>query len=261
MIRDDITKRINDLSRLIELLEDKIKNMPAGSIRIKNQDGFVYYYHVLNNENLNGIYIPRTESSLIIGLVQKEYHQKVIRSARQELKALSSTLYHFPKTLAEEIYLTLPDVRKHMVVPIKRPDDEYVRAWQAEEYVHKGFKEGDPYYETMNKERVRSKSEMLIADHLKMAGIPYKYEYPVRINNVLYHPDFKILRVSDRKELYLEHCGMLDDKKYCNDLVTKLNDYAMNGIYIGNNLYLLFETDKYPLDMRVLDIMIDKCFR
>ncbi len=148
-----------------------------------------------------------------------------------------------------------------MISPILRPDDEFVRAWQAEEYVHKGFKEGDPYYETMNKERVRSKSEMLIADHLKMAGIPYKYEYPVRINNVLYHPDFKILRVSDRKELYLEHCGMLDDKKYCNDLVTKLNDYAMSGIYIGNNLYLLFETDKYPLDMRVLDILIDKCFR
>ena len=127
--------------------------------------------------------------------------------------------------------------------------------------MHKGFKEGTPYYETMNGERVRSKAEQIIADHLKQAGVPYKYEYPTMINGELIHPDFKILRLSDRKEIYLEHCGRVADPEYYDDMVRRINNYAMNGIIIGDNLYLLFETINAPLDVRVLDKLIEEQFR
>ena len=113
----------------------------------------------------------------------------------------------------------------------------------------------------MNGERVRSKSEQIIADHLKKAGIPYKYEYPTMINGKIIHPDFKILRVSDRMELYLEHCGRVDKPGYYDDMVIRINNYAMNGIVIGCNLFLLFETADVPLDVRVLDKLIEEQFR
>ncbi|MBO4579475.1 MAG: hypothetical protein J5715_04910 [Clostridiales bacterium] len=194
-------------------------------------------------------------------MAQKRYYQKVIRTANKEKDCLRTAINSFPKITAEDIYMTLPEERRALINPIKRPDDEFVRDWLSEEYVHKGFKEGMPYFETMNGERVRSKAEQIIADHLKHAGIPYKYEYPMMINGELIHPDFKILRLSDRKEIYLEHCGREDKPSYYDDMVTRINNYAMNGIIIGDNLYLLFETHNAPLDVRVLDKMIEEQFR
>ena len=64
-----------------------------------------------------------------------------------------------------------------------------------------------------NGERVRSKSEVIIADILKNNGIPYRYEYPVLINRNI-HPDFCCLNVRTRKEYFWEHFGKMDDIEY-----------------------------------------------
>ena len=75
------------------------------------------------------------------------------------------------------------------------------------------------------------------------------------------HPDFTILRVSDRKIVYYEHCGKVGDKEYGDDMVERLNDYAEEGIVIGDKLFITCESENKPFDVRVLDAMIDKVFR
>lgn len=261
MLIDDMNRRINDISKLKNILERKIKEMPKGRVRIKRRGKAVYFYHIPDNGIDNGNYLHKIDMDMVKALVQKDYMGKVVCAADKEVKALKLAINSFPKITAEDIYMTLPEERRALINPIKRPDDEFVRDWLSEEYLHKGFKEREPYYETMNGERVRSKSEQIIADHLKQAGIPYKYEYPIVINGELIHPDFKILRVSDRKEIYLEHCGRVDKPDYSDDMVIRVNNYAMNGIIIGDNLYLLFETLNNPLDVRVLNRMIEEQFR
>ena len=44
---------------------------------------------------------------------------------------------------------------------------------------------------------VRSKSEMIIANILIMAGIPYVYEYPYNLGGIDYYMDFTILSILD----------------------------------------------------------------
>jgi hypothetical protein len=102
---------------------------------------------------------------------------------------------------------------------------------------------------------------MIIADRLFISGIPYKYECPIDVMGIINHPDFTILRISDRKILYLEHNGKMDDTEYKDDMVTRLNDFNQVGIRQGKNLFLTFESSSVPFDVRTLESMIAEHFR
>lgn len=118
-----------------------------------------------------------------------------------------------------------------------------------------------PVYETINGERVRSKSEQLIADRLYFNGIPYIYEFPLIIGDMTFHPDFTILRMSDRRVLYYEHLGRMDDPGYSNKNTRRINIYSNNGIIMGDNLFISMETSLHPLDIRTVDRLIKTNFR
>lgn len=58
--------------------------------------------------------------------------------------------------------------------------------------------------------------------------------------------------------MYLEHFGKLDDKDYAETTLYKLNTYEKNGIYMGVNLFITYETGKKPLHAKALDGLLKK---
>ena len=125
----------------------------------------------------------------------------------------------------------------------------------------KPFKKGAPEFYTLKGERVRSKSEVIIADRLRANGIPYRYECPLKVGNKVIHPDFTILRMSDRKIIYHEHCGKMSDQQYLDDMLSRARDYNDAGIILGDRLFYTFETDTTPLDVTILDNIIKRHYR
>ena len=113
---------------------------------------------------------------------------------------------------------------------------------------------------TSKGERVRSKSEMLIADTLARMGVPYHYEYPVTLNDnghtFTMYPDFLCLNLRTRQEFIWEHFGLMNDSVYSSKTVKKLRTYAQNGIYSGHNLITTVETPELPLNTRYLEKII-----
>ena len=69
-------------------------------------------------------------------------------------------------------------------------------------------------YLTENGDLVRSKSEWIIADKLKAAGIKYQYEQPLVLDGVERLPDFTIRDEDAGTVWYWEHNGMLSDDEY-----------------------------------------------
>jgi len=69
-------------------------------------------------------------------------------------------------------------------------------------------------YLTENGDLVRSKSEWIIADKLKAAGIKYQYEQPLILDGVERFPDFTIQDEDSGTVWYWEHNGMLSDDEY-----------------------------------------------
>lgn len=97
------------------------------------------------------------------------------------------------------------------------------------------FYEDKLIHRTSGGEMVRSKSEVLIADHLarkeKELGFDYRgYEKPLTIDGVTKYPDFTIEDGASGKTYFWEHCGMLHVPSYLKRWEEKLAWYKANKI-------------------------------
>ena len=94
-------------------------------------------------------------------------------------------------------------------------DQHYAAQWLKVQYQGLSFTPDAPEYQTALGERVRSKSEVIIADALSRHQIPNRYEYPLKLSkgqqtHIIY-PDFLCLNIHTRREYIWEHFGMMDD--------------------------------------------------
>lgn len=85
-------------------------------------------------------------------------------------------------------------------------------------------------YLTENGDLVRSKSEWIIADKLRAAGIKYQYEQPLLLDGVERLPDFTIRDDDSDQVWYWEHNGMLSEAGYRSRWERKLAAYLKAGI-------------------------------
>lgn len=167
----------------------------------------------------------------------------------------------YEKTSLKSIYEEMNPYRRNLLFAPIIPDEEYIKQWQLVRYEGKIFQSETSEIITERGERVRSKSEKIIADKLYALGIPYRYEYPLVLEGgIKLYPDFTILRMPQRDEVYLEHLGLLDNNEYVESVVYKLNAYERNGIYLGVNLFITHETSKKPLNTRALNSIIRTMF-
>ena len=257
-IKNLLEVRQNQLTQLKKEKEKAIEKAPDGSLRICKHGNKTQYYHRNNPKDFNGVYIKEKDVGLARKLAQKDYDKKVLCSAEKELNAISKYLSNCPDKSVEEIYEGLHVERQKMIVPIKETDKEYVRKWQEEKYQGKEFHEDTPELYTAKGERVRSKSELIIADMLNKQGVPYRYEYPLYLGGMgKVYPDFTVLNISKRKEIFWEHFGMMDDPAYAETAVKKIATYEQNGIFPGENLILTYETRKNSINQKLVRSLIE----
>jgi len=113
---------------------------------------------------------------------------------------------------------------------------------------------GTVTFQTNRGDQVRSKSEKIIADWLLLHHIPYRYEQQLKLSSsFMVHPDFTVLNTETRKEVYIEHLGMMDDPRYADTAVMKINRYQLAGYRMGIDVLFTFETKARPLDTAVLN--------
>ena len=247
------------LELAIRKVQKGLKNAPEGSLTICCRGENTYYKHRMNQYDRNGVYISSADCKTPARLAQKGYYQKVLEKAEIEKRVIEDFLAHEPEQTIEEIYPALTEARKKLVIPVYQPDEVFAEGWRTEEYEGRSFDSDYPEYTTDHGERVRSKSEIMIANMLFKQGIPYRYEYPVMLDGMgMVHPDFLILNVRLRKEILWEHLGRMDDPGYAVKNIRKLIAYARNGYMQGDNLILTAETAETPIPMDVVAEMMKK---
>lgn len=245
---------INRKEQLIKICNEKrnaLQNVPEGSLRISSSRNRVQYYLRNDPKNFVGSYIAKKDLPMVQQLAQKEYDKKILTSAEQEIHAIDQYLKECPKRYVEEVYESMHIEKQKLVIPILETVEQFVKKWQQNSYEGKTFAEDAPALFTAKGERVRSKSEVIIADLLEREKIPYHYEKPIWLKgwrNV--YPDFTVLNVLQRKEIYWEHLGMMDDPEYAEKAIQKIEMYQKNHIFPGDNLILTYETKNFPLNQK-----------
>lgn len=248
------------LTRIMKEVDSRLQNAPEGSLRITSSKNKVQYMHCTNEDERSrqhGIYIKKNELTLAKALAQKEYDLKLQRLVKRRLNQISKINSEYKDDEIDDIYLIQHPQRQAMIIPAEKSWEQRVAEWKAKPYEKKGFRPGDPEIYTKEGERVRSKSEKILADTFNDYGIIYKYECPLHLNGgIVLYPDFTFLNRSTYEEVYWEHDGRMSDPEYAENAVKKINTYIRNGILPGKQLILTFESTNNVLNDKVVKEMI-----
>lgn len=244
--------RKQQLEQLLPTLERKLSSAPEGRLRISKSHGALQYYQV-GVKTGKQVYLSKKKLPLIKNLAQKTYNKEILTKVKKQLLGINELLSCMENNRIEEAVQSLPESRKGLLEPVTLPDKEYIRRWNAIVYQSKPFLQGVPAMFTSRGERVRSKSEILIADTLARLGIPYRYEWPIQLADFKVYPDFYCLNLRTREEIAWEHFGMVDNSDYAEKMVYKLENYEKSNFHVGRNLIISLETTNHPITIKNIE--------
>ena len=251
------------LQAIISRTEQRIKEAPVGSLEMFGKsENPSYRIKTWNKDNKKRQrrYLRTDEMELIQKLAQKGYDAKLLKEAEKQYATLTSFLSQYdPKALAK-VFESLSPERKALIKAEELDDEEFVKQWEAVTYPPAEFEESDPEFYTIREERVRSKTEKIIADTMLVKKIPYRFEPPLIIvkGKKPWRPDFLVLNKRTRREYIWEHLGKMDDEDYCRRNIRKLEKYQQQGLFIGDRLLITMETSTNQLPTKIIDLMIEK---
>lgn len=247
-------ERKQTLEKLIDEVSRSLSLAPEGTLRVSNSNGRIQYYRRTDSDPGGGVYIRKQDRDLAGALAQKDYDIELLRRMQSEKSVINEFLNYHENSDADFTFKELNDYRKKLVFPRLISDDEFAENWKMEPFNGKSFRDDDlSNFFTKKGERVRSKSEIIIADMLYDNNIPYRYECPLYLaSGEIRYPDFTLLNKHSRRLYYLEHMGMMDNAGYLRDFFRKLSLYSANDIVVGVNLFLTFESSMNPININDL---------
>lgn len=163
-VRELLEAREKQLLHIKKEKEKCIEKAPEGTLKVCDRGEKTQYYHKAGQLDSKNVYIREKDIGLAQKLAQKDYDKKVLRAAEKEINAIRKYQSYYPEKRVEQIYENLHKGRQKLVTPIIEPDREFIRKWEQVEYQGKEFYENAPEIRTVKGERVRSKSELIIAD-------------------------------------------------------------------------------------------------
>lgn len=250
-ISEILRKRFNELEEIKKLCEKVISNSPKGSLYFRVDHGFTRYYRNFDKESSRK-YLGKNKIDEIKALENKNYYallEKACLNLEEKLEDIIEILKDAKDP--EQVFLLIDKKKTHLIKEYSlKPGYALNKAAkiQFDMKVPENLN-----FVTKAGERVRSKSELIIANMLFDANIPYGYEMS-EVGN--YRPDFTVLNEKTGKLYYWEHLGMLDNPDYLESSVIKLNNYAAKGYLPGKNLIVTFETVRCPLNTKHIEKLI-----
>lgn len=257
VIKQLAQQKFKEVNRILKQIDKELEHMPEGHLKIQKRLENVYYYQMIQeNGKTKKYYIEKRNAELIKKLACKHYYMKVQTKLKKEREALNKFLNNYDEKIADDIYDQMPVEKKELIQPLRMTAGEVLRKWENERYEANQNYPENLIYKTDQGEMVRSKSELILANMLyqNRKYLLYKYERPLELMQgdkiQVVYPDFTILNIQTGKITYWEHAGRMDDPKYANQFVYKVNSYMSNGIMPGRDLIFTYETMSNPLNMQ-----------
>ena len=255
----------NELVRIEGILEDRercliseLKSLPDGSLYIKFVNGQYYYYERFpkgGNRKKEHRFGISKDPDKVLQLVRKRYIEDALVSIRQDKKILKSAIEQFRLSDENSVMKDFLNQYPHL------SDGVFYNRIQMQEWVDSYTPDESFFAEDLKSMshdgvKMRSNAELYITARLNHYGIPHRYEAPLAIPDLRYHPDFTILRPRDRKIIYWEHIGMVGDYIYVRDSVEKVLKYIDYGITPWDNLITTFSNEDGSFNAKVIEAMI-----
>jgi len=265
-LKELLKEKTEELERLTEQVRPLLDNTPEGVLWTKKERGKTRYFRY-NPERKTETYLGYDKAEEIKALETKNYLSKLVETAEKEkmlLEEMGEKLDSLPRW--QNVFYEIPEEKKHMIGPLNISLDYFsdinLERWKMNRFNNRNNRPSANV--TLNGEYVKSKSELIIADRLRCAGVPYHYEKAKLIADenagryMKWHPDFRVLNRRTGREYWWEHLGRMGDPEYFATNIFKLEMYAKNGIYPGDNLIITMESDSVQLGIEYVDMLIKR---
>lgn len=258
--KEDLEAQLKELDSLIKKSNanlSKLKHIPVRKIAISKSNGNDQYYWV-DKDSGKRVYAKSGELDKLKETAQQGYEKALSKKLSYLRRCLYDFLKKYDVSEIDNVYDEMSKARQKLITPIVDTEEILVKKWRAVSYKSLGFMDDSDFYSN-NGVRVRSKSELIIANMLEQYGVPYHYEYPILLKGLgTVHPDFTCLNVRKKKEIIWEHFGMMDNIAYANKNVSKIHAYNQNGYILGKNMIMTFETSQQAISSNIIRNMIEE---
>ncbi len=247
-----IRKELEAEQQEIKQLSKKLQTAPAGKLLVaRNKKAFQFYQRIGKGEK-GRLYLSKKDETTLCRLAQKRYEEDLLARQKENFHILSQVLLLLQKLKdPHEVFSKMPAAIQPYITPIHPTQADYVQHWLADKTdlpSNADFHPENCIYLTENGEKVRSKSEMTIANLLRAMQLPYQYEKPLILNGNLTYPDFTILDVATQTEVYYEHFGLMDQEEYQTAALQKIEKYEKAGCTPGKQFLFSFESAQVPFN-------------
>lgn len=250
-------KELNQLILMKKHLQQEIQSLPPGTLYTSAWKDTWQYYK--KNENGKGkIYLSKKDDlKLIHQLAQRKYDEIFLKELDQQIQTLENFIQKYKPQKLQEIFTHWPESSKLLIKNCCLENEKFIQEWQQIQTTEEPKFPERLKFTTSFGLKVRSKSEVMIAEALKNHKIPFRYEFPVKLNSYgTVHPDFFCLNPQTLTEIIWEHFGLMDEKDYATNAITKIRMYEKNGYIPGINFCTTYETSEAPLDMNQIQFVI-----
>ncbi len=201
------------------------KKYAEGRLKISANHGRPQFYLVNKGKRK---YLKKTHPDTIRGYAQKGYEQRLLKAVSAWLptrERMKSSITAGDPVL--RLQSAMHPARRKFVRLILIPDDEFVAAWKEVPYA-------------------------------RMAGVPYRYEFPVVIAETKkqLRPDFFCLNVRTRQEFVWEHFGMMQKPDYQDKAFEKIQLYRMHKVMPDCEFICTQENLSRPLNVMYVKYLI-----
>lgn len=257
LLRDMMREELVRYKKLYDKMENEFRDLAEGAII--EQDGRL---NRVFRENGKQKWIRIYDKSVLCELKKRRYIKKAMPVLAKRIKKCIRFLENDSIYDPEEIAMDLPEQYQGFDgLGVVLDGDVEVTGWNLDEYTKGEMYKQHLIHEVENGLVTRSKSETMIAMRLKERGFDFRYEPELDLKGKKMFPDFGALLKKRRRIVYWEHLGMIDDIGYVRAALKKLETYSDNGIILGHNLVITFETKDNPLTLREIDRIIDKLIK
>ncbi len=238
-----------------------LSSAPDGKLLVACSNGRTQFYCRTGAGAGGRTYLSKKKPEALQLLAQKKYEEALLLISENNLTIWDDVISSLQKGLGPESAMSEVPVtlQPYITVPFSSTSD-FVEQWLMsgkKQMTRKESRDGhlsdwhpeNLVYSTDNGERVRSKSEMMIANLLYAMQLPYQYEKPLRFNGKTVFPDFTILDTESRTEVYFEHFGLMDQEDYRTAALRKIKDYEKAGLTMGKDFLFSFESEQVPFDI------------
>ena len=257
-----IEERCDYLRERRRAAETFIVGAPEGQLFFRTVNGKTRLYWRQSVGAKNGRYLSAKKSDIAEKLAQKKCAEETAVAIDRELFVLEKCLQALNKIVGspvEEVHEKLDERIRELSAPIIESDNQYAQNWLTEGEWDNRFHEDHKKIVTKSGEKVRSKSEAIIAAILRNESVPFKYEHPLRIGERMIYPDFTVLDRHHRREIYWEHFGMIDDPDYAVNAAKKLSSLSAAGFDTDARFIFTVESDDIPFsELQMYEIIASR---